>query len=684
MSAAPAHGSTGPLGAPGPDLLHSLARWRLRPGVTASVLTGGLHLRGWDSSVTLEGSPALPALWRLLEEALRTGGAAGLSARAAAGSPVRAGLCALIGRLHAHGMLVEEPAPPRGGPAGDWLLDVCDRPAEAAAALAGSRVEVRAADPGGALAAAAVRALGRAGITAEPVADPAAGGDGRVLVRARRADGAEWAVGAAVHAGGAFATPAGDPARAAADTAALAERLGPDRQPPPPAPPSAALTALVAGAAVQRLLCALAGLPDPAAEGDGDSGGTDRARGTGGADGAGGTSRADDAGRGGGTDPARGTDPAGGTDRGDTPPGAGTLRRADRGGGAGLGRGVAEPRPGFPFVLVAGERPARAAYHPWPAGSRYPAPPPRTLAEALDGVAALGDERLGVLAAPSAGGLPQLPVALARCGAPGGGALTAGAARTDLARLDALCRAAELGCGAGRSGVVVGAGPGHALGRALRRAALRLPAPAPGAAPGDPYGNGHPQARHWWGVLTRRLGVRAELYLTPLDAVGTAYRADVRAAEGRPGRLLGQAVEATAGDAAAFAALAAVVRVRAQALVPAGRHLTSPGGEVCVLAAAGVEPAPWEDESWAAGWWAAVARREAALHTVLRALTGLRTAAWEPAGPEERTLCAALRGCGFTVLGVQDARVRPAAVSVSANANVNVNVNVNDREGAHR
>ncbi|MEW1632808.1 hypothetical protein AB0469_01915 [Streptomyces sp. NPDC093801] len=617
MSAAPAHGSAGPAGTAEPDLLHSLARWRLRPGVTASVLTGGLHLRGWDGSVTLEGSPALPALWRLLEEALRTGGAAGLSARAATGTPVRAGLCTLIGRLHAHGMLVEEPGPPRGGPAGDWLSDVSDRPAEAAAALAGSRVEVRAADPGGALAAAAVRALGRSGITAETVADPAAGRDGRVLIRASRADGAEWAVGAAVHPGGAFVTPAGGPARAAADAAALAQRLGPGRQPLPPAPPSAALTALVAGGAVQRLLCALAGLPDPASEGGEGAGGVGGATGTGGA------------------------------------------------GRAGLGSGAAEPRPGFPSVLVAGEHPARSAYHPWPAGSPDPAPPPRTLAEAMDGVAALGDERLGVLAAPLAGGLPQLPVALARCGAPGGGALTAGAARTDLARLDAACGAAELGCGAGRSGVVVGAGPGHALGRALRRAALGLPAPWPGAAPGDPYGSGHPQARHWWGVLTRRLGVRAELYVAPLDADGTAYRADVRAAAGGPGRLLGRAVEATAGDAAAFAALSAVVRLRARALVPAGRHLTSPGGEVCVLAAAGVEPAPWEDESWAAGWWAAVARREAALHTVLRGLTGLRTAVWEPAGPEERTLGAALRGCGFTVFEVRGARVRPAAASVT-------------------
>ncbi|MEU8438564.1 hypothetical protein AB0F18_37900, partial [Streptomyces sp. NPDC029216] len=276
------------------------------------------------------------------------------------------------------------------------------------------------------------------------------------------------------------------------------------------------------------------------------------------------------------------------------------------------------------------------------------------LAEALAGVAALGDERLGVLAAPLTGSLPQLPVALAGCEAPGGGRLTAGAARADLARLDGLCRAAELRCGAGRPGVVVGAGPGHALGRALRRAVLRLPAPGPGAAPWDPYGSGHPQARHWWGVLTGRLGVRARSYVTPLDAAGTAYRACVRAGTDGTGRLLGQAVEATPGDAAAFAALAALVRVRAGELDPTARHITAPGGELCPLAVAGTTSAPWEDERWAAGWWAAVAGREAALHTALRGLTGLRTADWEPAGPEERTVAAALRGCGFTVLAVRD------------------------------
>ncbi|WP_405977113.1 hypothetical protein [Streptomyces sp. NBC_00158] len=578
MTAAPPGPSAVSAEAREPDGLDSLRGWRLRPGVAVSTLDGGLHLRGWDGSVTLEGSPALPALWRMLEEALRTdGGAARLAARAGDRTPLRAALCALIGQLHAHGMLVADPAPPDGAPAAEWLLTVANRPAEAAAALAGARVEVRAADPGGPLASAAVRALARAGVPA--VRARSGGGRERVLLRATRGDGAEWAVGAVLAPGGAFVTPVAGPARALADTAALAGRLGFGREAAGRTPPGRALTALVAGGAVQRLLCAVAGLPDPGSEGAG-------------------------------------------------------------------GPGPGRTRP--PLVLLAGEDPPWSEYRPWPQGSPEPAAPPGTLAEALAGVAALGDERLGVVAPPLTGALPQLPVALAGCPAPGGGLLVAGAARADLARLDAVCRAAELRCGG--AGVVVGAGPGHALGRALRRAALRLPAPGAGAAPWDPYAGGHPQARHWWVALTRRLGVRAELSVTPLDADGTAHRAAVRA-DGRCGPLLGRAVEATPGDAAAFAVLAALVRVQAGAAEPAARHVVAAGGESCPLAVAGTVPAPWEDASWSAGWWAGVAGREAGLHAVLLELTGLRVRPWEPRGPGGHAVLAALRGCGFTVLG---------------------------------
>ncbi|MEV8554595.1 hypothetical protein AB0L04_32880, partial [Streptomyces glaucescens] len=62
---------------------------RLRPDVAVTPLRAGLHLRGRRGSVTFEGSTALPALWRLLEEPLRTGDAAELDRRAATGNTGR-------------------------------------------------------------------------------------------------------------------------------------------------------------------------------------------------------------------------------------------------------------------------------------------------------------------------------------------------------------------------------------------------------------------------------------------------------------------------------------------------------------------------------------------------------------------------------------------------------------------
>ncbi|MYT23382.1 hypothetical protein GTW69_24370, partial [Streptomyces sp. SID7760] len=137
---------------------------------------------------------------------------------------------------------------------------------------------------------------------------------------------------------------------------------------------AAAVTALLAGAAAQRLLCAVAGLPDPAGPEE-------------------------------------------------------------------------DPRllPGHPAVLVASARPPHASYRPWvggPATSTSPAPA-GDLAGALRRIEALTDPFLGVLDAPLPGGLPQLPAALASCGSVAG-PLVAGAPRTDLARLTAVCRAAEL------------------------------------------------------------------------------------------------------------------------------------------------------------------------------------------------------------------------------------------------
>ncbi|MEU3778924.1 hypothetical protein AB0F11_38120, partial [Streptomyces sp. NPDC032472] len=251
---------------------------------------------------------------------------------------------------------------------------------------------------------------------------------------------------------------------------------------------SAALTALLAGAAAQRLLCAVAGLPDPA-------------------------------------EPEE------------------------------------DPRllPGLPAVLVAEARPPHASYHPWvtgpadPAGP--PAPPAADLAGALRRIGALGDPYLGVLDAPLPGGLPQLPAALAACRTPAG-PLVAGAPRADLARFSAACRAAELHLADGMSGpVAVGAGPAHALGRALRRAALAAEERSgPGGGLLDEEWLGHPQARHWWTVLTRHLGRPARMTVRRLGAEGP-YLAVVRESAPRRGArrtagVAARAVEATPADAA--------------------------------------------------------------------------------------------------------------------------------------
>lgn len=608
------------------DLLDTLAWWRLRPGVAVTALRGGLHLRGPRASVTLEGSPALPALWQLLAPALGAGEQLDLLERAPVGSPLRGALITLITQLHAHELLVaRSPQAPDAPQASRWLRAVAERPAEAAAALAGTRPLVLSsgggADAGGPLARAAARALARGGTAPATVTDASLPA-GQVVL----AVFGSWplAVCAGVSGATGFVTAPGSPEQARADAAALAARLldadpaaevtqvartarasqasrtartaraaAPARAAQAAVEPPAALLALVAGAAAQRLLCAAAGLPDSAADGDDQ-------------------------------------------------------------------RLLAER----PAVLVAQARPLGAEYHPWlgpdllDADRAATVAAPRTMAEALRRTSALGDPQVGVLAAPLPGALPQLPAALVGCPV-AGGTLFAGAARTDLARLDAICRAAELRLTAGADGrrgagsgqaVTVGADPGHAWGRALRRAA-ECCAPLGGELPEESWSQ-HPQARYWWTTLSERLGVRGRLSVRRLSADDSAFLAEVRCPSGAsaPDRVLGRAVEATAADAAAFAALATVGHVLTVAEQLTTRQESWPSGAVAPIAAAGVELAGWEDESWTAGWLAALAAREPALQSALRRLTDLRAEPWEPAGPDQGAVAAALHGCGFTVL----------------------------------
>ncbi|MFI9328891.1 hypothetical protein ACIGZJ_15240 [Kitasatospora sp. NPDC052868] len=559
-------------------------RPRLRPGVAATPLRAGLHLRGRDGAVTLEGSRALPALWRQLRDRLGEAAADAPSTPASPPDPrVEAALATLTARLREHDLLVEHPD---GTELPPWPGSVAAHPAEAAKALTAARPVITAAHPGHPLALALADALTRAGTTPEITVDPALP-TGRVLAAATTPP-----VAVVVDAGDGFVTAPADPARARADASALATRLrrtaapaGPasDAPPAPDTPP--ALRALLAGAAAQRLLCAITGLPDP-------------------------------------SDPDQ------------------------------------DPRllTGRPAVLLAQARPSRADYHPWAAGPPTPghppdAPAPVDLAEALRRADALGDPRLGVLDAPLPGGLPQLPAALASCRTPAG-TLVAGAVRTDLARLEAVCRSAELHLSADRSagaeGAVVGATSDHALGRALRRAALARPALArpadTGPEPSEDGWRDHPQARHWWTTLTRRLHPEAAMTVRRLGSE-QVFVATVRTSTAPPAR----AVEATPADAAALAALVALTRTMADHALGTADH-TALSGACAPLAAAGIRPAEWADDGWTDHWLAGLADREPALRAALHRLTGLRTALWRPPGGSDHPLAAGLRACGFTVL----------------------------------
>ncbi|WP_331741836.1 hypothetical protein [Streptomyces sp. NBC_01006] len=591
-------------------------RLRLRPGVAVTRLRDGLHLRGRDGSVTLEGSRALPALWELLSERLGQGpeGVPGEAGEAGYVDPgigrarldpadprVEAALAALTAQLHAHDLLAEYPVAAAEPPA--WLGASVHRPARAAAALAAARPVVAAADPGGPLATALVGALGRAGTPPRVYRDTGLPSDRVVAV----AGTPPVAVAVVRTDDGGFVTAPAEPERARTDAESIAVRLRPATAtdfgsadggsvPVPggatagaPADPTA-LTALLAGAAAQRLLCSAAGLPDPA---------------------------------------GREEDP--------------------------------QLLPDRPAVLVAVARPPHASYRPWvtgPADPASPAPAPvDSLAEALRRIGALADPYLGVLDAPRPGDLPQLPAALAVCGSVAG-PLVAGAPRTDLARLSAACRAAELHLGEGVSGpVAVGAGPGHALGRALRRAALAAAGSSgrPGHVLGEEEWRDHPQARHWWTVLTRHLELPMEMTVRRFTAE-RAYLAVVR----DPAGVAARAVEATAADAAALAALGAVTRAMAAEHGPAGTVHAAFSGAEAPLAVAGVEPAAWTDEGWTDRWLAGITRREPELCAALARLTGVHPEPWQPDGADPAGLgaagstgppaLAALWACGFTVL----------------------------------
>ncbi|WP_371591868.1 hypothetical protein [Streptomyces virginiae] len=583
---------------------------RLRPGTAVTPLRAGLHLRGRRGSLTLEGSTAVPVVWGLLEEPLRTGGLAGFREGLEPGSAARAATDTLLDRLADHDLLLPAPpAAPHPHPHPDpavarWIDATAAHPDAAAALLATARAEVLASDPNSPTATAAVRALTAGGVPVTLTPDPDLPPD-RILLTVR-GTGPDRAVAAGRGGATGYVTAPGSTAQARADAAALEARLTHAAVEPQPRRIPGTFAALLAGAAAHRLLCAAARLPDPATEAD---------------------------------------DPR-------LLPGIPTVLLAD------ARPARADHHSWLGPDRIDADRHVRLA-------------PPTGLAEALRRIAALGEHRCGPLPAPLPGDLPQLPVPLATCTPPAPAAghattprtLTGGGPRLDLARLELFCRAAELLLGG--TTFTVGADPGHARGRALRHTAARRLATAPhDRPPTDPaHWSGHPQLRHWWTTLTGRLAVPARLEVHRAAPHAHAYRAVVRRTPHEPGPgygpgpLLGEAVEATPGDAAAFAALAAVTTVTtAAAATPGGAPPPPSGGAAAPLAAAGVPTAAWEDPGWTGGWLADLAGREEALQDTLHRLYGAGPTTTPPApapapAPERDSgLAGLLRSFGFTVL----------------------------------
>ncbi|MDX3661451.1 hypothetical protein PV646_29450 [Streptomyces sp. ID05-26A] len=472
---------------------------RLRPVVQATRTADGLHLRGWASSCTLTGGSGLWKVWQRLAPQLEAGiPRASLEVPDGTADVVRAAVELILEQLWEHDMLVEMPSWGADAPAPEvaaWLESAAAEPVEAWRRLRAATVVV---SGRGVLEVAAVRSAEAVGLV---VRRPSA--EAEVVVQRPSAE-AEVAV-RRPSAGAEPVAPAVQPPRSAPETTSPCQKdttaLSRNRDlvvsadnrdlvlssgdllvlagcgaevgyvlPPTAEPftsfntevttrtaarigltgePSEVLATLIGSAAVHRLVCAVAGLPDPA------------------------------------------TDTT------------------------------------YPMALVARATPVSATYHPLLLGD-----PTADPWQALD---ALTDTELGPVDTPQFGSLLQVPANLAISGDALGIGTTA-----DTARLNAALNALK-------SDGVIGIDDTHARG-----AALRLAARHHRGEPADAHEwTSDPTAHRWWKALTARFNVPAVVRTERL-AQGV-YQAEI--SNGRS--VLAWAVEATAADAVAFAALAA-------------------------------------------------------------------------------------------------------------------------------
>lgn len=240
---------------------------RLRPVVQATRTADGLHLRGWASSCTFSGGSGLWKVWQRLAPQLEAG-----IPRASLGVPdgtpdaVRAAVELILHQLWEHDMLVEMAEWGEDAPAPEvaaWLESAAAEPVEAWRRLRAATVVV---SGHGVLGDAAARAVEAVGLAVERPSAAAASTpserailplDQELLVSARYL---VVVAGCGTEVG--FVLP---PAQSHLSlntevTTRTAARLGVTGNPPE------ILATLVGSAAVHRLVCAIADLPDPAAE----------------------------------------------------------------------------------------------------------------------------------------------------------------------------------------------------------------------------------------------------------------------------------------------------------------------------------------------------------------------------------------------------------------------------------
>ncbi|WJK40064.1 hypothetical protein O7608_27170 [Solwaraspora sp. WMMA2056] len=547
---------------------------RLRPVVFATPTGTGVHVRGWSSSFTVSGGTGVWKVWQLLARQLAGGLSPQSLARPVRRPEVDRAVRLLLEQLREHDMLVEVPSgwgdrDDPGLPPADlarWLESVAADPAAAWDRLRSTTVTVAGTGP---VAAAATRTLTGTGLTV----DPSGGTGADTVVRAGDA-----AVAARCLAETGYVTPVAAPDEVTAHSAAIATRLTRDTDGPavdgdPVAP---ALAALVGAAAAHRIVCTVAGLPDPAEEAATLPGGEPAA-------------------------PAPHYPSA-------------LVARLDP--------VRATYHPWLPAARVP-----------------LPGTPADIDAVGLR-LTALSDPELGELPPALPGDLPQLPAMLALAGPALGVAATADAARIDatlryaetLLGLTGIRPVDDPVTPSPTSAVTtaaVGVDPRHAAGVALRRLVHAVGHRLDTVEVAEAEWATVPVARRWWKALTRRFGVPARVVAHRLPA--GAVHAEIVTDDGP----LAWAVEADAADAVALAALAATGVAQARA---AG--VAVPTGPVSLTGAAPTwlpgdpQLAPWTDDTWY--WPAGVIDHEERLQQALRAAltTGGATLTGRPAVPD--------------------------------------------------